>query len=58
MKKIYDIVTRHYTEDKDKKWAEIGIFLTFSVCIDKLCKRKYFVDNFLPYFEWSKNEKK
>lgn len=53
MKISYDIIAKHYTENKIHEWAKLGMYITYCLAIDKMYIADEFQDNFKHFFIWA-----
>ena len=50
------MIVDHYSENKTREWAEVGMHITFCMAIDKLYMQDELKDNFKFYFQWANIE--
>ena len=50
-------MTDHYSENREREWAKIGMYITFCMAIDKLYIPEDYQENFQHYFDFEKEAK-
>ncbi len=53
LKVSYDTIADHYSTNKTEEWAQLGMYITFCIAIDKFYIPEDFKSNFKFYFAWS-----